>query len=222
MDDSALRDAIRQAMPVHEAPPHLRAWAREAAAAHREAAVNILPPSRAGIARRLLPIAALVVAAVGGWATRAIVDGQRMRANSTAALETQLLDAHLRSLTLDRLLEVRSTDRHTVKPWFAGKIDFVPRVLDLSPAGFPLLGGRVERIGGRAVAALVFGRRQHVLNVFTWPSASEASLDIHASPSGYTIGHWASGGTAFWVVTDAAPEEVRAFQRAYVSDGSAP
>lgn len=220
MDDSTLRDAIRQAMPAHEAPPHLRAWAREAAAVHGDSTVKVMPTARGGFARRLLPIAALLVAAVGGWATRAMVDSQRMSATNSAALETELLDAHLRSMTLDRLLEVKSTDRHTVKPWFAGKIDFVPRVLDLSADGFPLLGARVERIGGRAVAALVFGRRQHVLNVFTWPSASDGGLELRTLANGYTLGHWSSGGATFWVVTDAAAEEVTAFQRAYGSDVS--
>ena len=217
MDDSELREAIRRAMPAHQAPPDLHAWARSAAREHRDAGVVAFAPARGRVTRRLLPIAALIVAAVGGWATRAVVDDRRMHAASAVGLETELLDAHMRSLTLDRLLEVQSTDRHTVKPWFAGKVDFAPRVLDLGSAGFPLLGARVERVEGRAVAALVFGRRQHVLNVFTWPSADVSTLELRTAANGYTIGHWSSGGAVFWVVSDVAPEEVAAFQRAYES-----
>ena len=120
----------------------------------------------------------------------------------------------------DHLLDVRSSDRHTVKPWFIGKTDFAPRVVELTGVGFPLLGGRTEYLGGHVAAALVYGRRQHVINLFVWPvspgeaASSNAPL---ATNTGYTLVHWIASGMSYRAVSDASPAELDAFRQAFLS-----
>jgi len=116
------------------------------------------------------------------------------------------------------LFEVRSTDQHTVKPWFAGKLDFSPTVIDLAPIGFPLVGGRVDHIGGRAIAALVYQRRQHTINVFVWPAADsqEAAADARTI-RGFQVRHWTRADMTFWAVSDLNDIELDQFVRALTS-----
>jgi anti-sigma factor RsiW len=125
----------------------------------------------------------------------------------------QVLDAHLRSLQLGHLTDVASTDQHTVKPWFVGKLDFAPAVVDLASDGFPLVGGRLDVVGGRSVAALVYARRKHVINVFVWPSESaEAGLRPGAD-RGYAWIRWTRNGMLFWAVSDLAAADLEEFAR---------
>jgi anti-sigma factor RsiW len=126
-----------------------------------------------------------------------------------------LVDTHVRSLMAEHLTDVRSTDQHTVKPWFAGKIDFAPRVPELSAVGFPLIGGRVEYVGGHTAAALVYGRRQHVINLFIWPTTSADEAMSAATHNGYSLLHWTERGLSYWAVSDAAATEVQSFAHAY-------
>jgi anti-sigma factor RsiW len=116
------------------------------------------------------------------------------------------------------LMDVASTDQHTVKPWFNGKLDFSPPVTDLAASGYPLIGGRLDYLRGRAVAALVYQRRKHFINVFTWPD--EGVADSEASPrthQGYHVVHETHGGMAYWIVSDLNPEELSAFARMLVT-----
>jgi anti-sigma factor RsiW len=104
-----------------------------------------------------------------------------------------------------------------VKPWFVGKTDFAPRVLDLTAKGFPLLGGRIEYIHGHTAAALVYGRRRHIVNVFMWPAAASENAQASRQYHGYAMLHWVADGLSYWAVSDAAPAELEAFRQAYES-----
>ena len=130
-------------------------------------------------------------------------------------LVAALTDSHIRSLAGTHLVDVPSSDQHTVRPWFEGKIDFAPPVEDLSSAGFPLVGGRLEYISGRAVAALVYERRKHFINVFIWPAnKSEALTPSAESQRGYNILHWQENGMSFWAVSEINSEDLEKFAAA--------
>jgi len=108
---------------------------------------------------------------------------------------------------------VQSSDRHTVKPWFNGKLDFSPPAEDFSSRGFPLIGGRLDSVSGHTVAVLVYQRSQHLINVYIWPSTGPS--DSSASPAierqGYNLMHWTQGGFNYWVSSDLNSEELRTF-----------
>ena len=134
-------------------------------------------------------------------------------AGEASRLEQDVLAAHVRSLLQDSPIQVASSDAHTVKPWFAGRVDFSPEVKDLAPEGFPLLGGRLDYVGGRRVGAVVYKRRLHTINVFMWPSSSLG----HAAPqlvtrNGYNLLAWSRGGVAYWAVSDLAAGDLRQLQ----------
>ncbi len=159
-----------------------------------------------------VPLAAAVAAALA-WQV-ATHRGGMHREDLVLA---ELVSAHVRSLMVDHLVDVATSDQHTVKPWFNGKVDFAPPVYDFSASGFPLLGGRAEYIGGRDVAALVYGCRKHLVNVFIWPSAG---ADSDAAPhvldaQGYHLAQWSSRGLAFWAVSDAAPADLDTLARLF-------
>jgi anti-sigma factor RsiW len=123
-------------------------------------------------------------------------------------LAANVLSAHLRSLAGTHLLDVPSSDQHTVKPWFNGKLDFAPAVKDLE--GFPLLGGRLEYLEGHPAAALIYGRRQHIINLFTWPSATPTA-EFSETRNGYNLQSWSADGMAFWAASDLKQAELRQF-----------
>jgi anti-sigma factor RsiW len=123
-----------------------------------------------------------------------------------------VIEGHVRSLMANHLTDVTSTDRHTVKPWFAGRVDFSPVVVDLAADGFPLSGGRVDYIDHHAAAALIYMRREHAINVFLWPQADgSASRVIRSDARGYHVISWTRGGVAVWIVSDLALAELNEF-----------
>jgi anti-sigma factor RsiW len=136
------------------------------------------------------------------------------RPSAQQRLAQDIVSSHIRSLMANHEMDVASSDQHTVKPWFDGKLDFSPPVKDLAPQGFPLIGGRLDYLGDRAVAALVFHRAKHVINLFIWPTR-EGDSEPAASPpiNGYNLIHWSRGGMTFWAVSDLNERELMEFAR---------
>ncbi|MFL6583644.1 MAG: anti-sigma factor family protein, partial [Chthoniobacterales bacterium] len=137
------------------------------------------------------------------------------RPSASRALLGQLTDSHIRSLIGTHLTDVATSDQHTVRPWFEGKLDFAPPVEDLGADGFPLVGGRVEYISGRAVAALVYQRRQHFINLFIWPESGNQSIAAEKPQRGYNVVHWRSKGMSYWAVSEISGDELRNFAREF-------
>lgn len=125
-------------------------------------------------------------------------------------IEDQLLASHVRSMLADHLTDVLTSDQHTVKPWFNGKIDFSPPVVDLVAQGFPLVGGRVDYLNGRVVAALIYRRHGHIINLFIWPGASATRST--AEKEGYNFAEWYADGLVFWAVSDVSAPDLTAFR----------
>ena len=154
----------------------------------------------------LAPGLALVVVAAVFWLALALVQPHTNSARITA----ELLDAHVRSLQPGHLTDVLSTDQHTVKPWFDGKLDFIPPVGDFSEQGFPLEGGRLDVVNGHNVAALVYGRHKHTINLFVWPERGTETLsDSSGSRQGYNWLLWKSGDMRLCLVSDVSLNDLR-------------
>ena len=136
-----------------------------------------------------------------------------------SGIDQQLVSSHVRSLQPGHLTDVQTTNQHIVKPWFNGKIDFAPPVPELASQGFPLAGGRLDSIDGRTVAAIVYHRRLHTVNLFVWPAkpaAERTSVD-----DGFELAEWSDGGLRFAAVSDIPPQELQQFERAFRSQVAA-
>lgn len=134
-----------------------------------------------------------------------------VRSGTEEANLTEVIDAHVRSLQPGHLTDVLSTDQHTVKPWFDGKLDFVPPVRDLAESGFPLVGGRLDVLNGRSVAVLVYGRRKHFINVFVWPETNtDPSTQASGSKNGFQWIYLRARGMDYCAVSDVSATDLHA------------
>ena len=140
------------------------------------------------------------------------------RPSAQQQLTQEIVSSHIRSLMASHIMDVASTDQHTVKPWFAGKLDFSPPVKDLAAQGFSLIGGRLDYLGGRSVAALVFQRNKHLINLFIWPVTAKDSEPVPLTPiHGYNLIHWSEANMTFWAVSDLNEKELMEFVQEYQS-----
>lgn len=135
------------------------------------------------------------------------------RPSEADVVAEQVVSSHVRSLLANHLSDVISTDQHTVKPWFAGKLDFAPVVKDLSSKGFPLVGGRLDYLNDHTAAALVYKRRQHTVNLFQWPTAASDASPRTLAVRGYNMVHWIRSHMAYWAVSDLNASELAGFAR---------
>lgn len=179
---------------AYKAPAHLH---KHVQASLRQA--ERTDPRRRSTAFRWLAVAALLLMAL--ITTWSLV--RNFSTPSANPLASSVLASHIRSLQANHLLDVVSSDQHTVKPWFDGKLDYSPVVIDLAPQGFPLIGGRLDYLDNRPVAALVYKNGNHMINLFTWPanSASDESITI-VTLQGYHLLTWTQAGMVYWAASD--------------------
>jgi anti-sigma factor RsiW len=228
MHGSLIR-AIGSATPYYKAPAALReriqSSLREEMAARpvRNVAPDAQPlfPRRQPEPRSILfgtswnwlaLAAAIVFAAIIVWN----VLPRLQRPGADQFLATQLIASHVRSLMANHLSDVASSDQHTVKPWLDAKLDFAPPVVDLSTEGFPLIGGRLDYLNNRPVAALVYQRRKHFINLFVWPAGPDASrTPEEISRQGYQLLHWTDSDFNYWAVSDVSDNDLQAFKQQF-------
>ncbi len=165
-------------------------------------------PGRSSGWRWLQSIALFGAGAATAWAIALSL----LVAPALDPLSDAVADSHVRSLMAAHLADVASTDQHTVKPWFAGKLDFSPPVIDLAAEGIPLTGGRLDYIDGHPVAAMVYRAGPHIVNLFVWPAADDkARAPRLLNRRGYNLVHWTEGGMQAWAVSDLNAAELEAF-----------
>jgi anti-sigma factor RsiW len=195
-----LRTTLRKSLPSYCAPTTLKRSVRSAL--RREAR-----PTR----QFLSPWVLFATGTACALLILAFAFFQNARATRDT-LTDELVSNHIRSLLATHLVDVVSSDQHTVKPWFDGKIDFAPEVRDLSAAGFPLEGGRLDYLHGRTVVALVYRRHKHPINLFIEPAATRGHTDpARSTRRGYNLLHWTQNGMDYWAVSDLNAAELREF-----------
>ncbi|MBI1820584.1 MAG: anti-sigma factor [Nitrospirae bacterium] len=206
----SLQTAIRRELPYYPAPLQLR---RRFESSLKQAVSHGRPPAR--------PFKLWLWPGIGASLAVALIIFLTLmtplwREPAENILVREVLSNHVRSLMANHLMDVVSSDLHTVKPWFNGKLAFSPDVKDLTKEGFPLVGGRLDYIDKHPVAALVFQHQKHLINLFTWPSTSEKEKTIqNLEKQGYHLFHWSQAGLEYWAVSDLNPREFQEFVRLY-------
>jgi mycothiol system anti-sigma-R factor len=207
----ALKQVVAQKGVRWRAPDHVRA--QILAAISREATRQAESPAPAekrfnllGFVKQWMFVPSLAALAASLFLVIAPMQDR-------SPIEDEVVASHVRSLLVNHLTDVATSDQHTVKPWFNGKIDFSPPVVDLAPEGFPLVGGRIDYIGGRVVAALIYRRQAHLINLFVWPAS--AAGPTTASRDGYNMENWSEDGLTFWAISDVSAGDVKKFRETF-------
>lgn len=215
----ALRRQLQNSPVYFRAPARLRGRVRSALGRAGRPLERTIPwlsvPSWAAA------VASVVLVAFTGWVFFARVS----RGPASERLADEVVSAHVRSLMATHLTDISSSDQHTVKPWFTGKLDFSPPVVDLAQQEFLLVGGRLDYLASQPVAALIYQRRKHLLNVFVWPSPGDAAAVRPMTLNGYNVLHWNQGGMNYWVASDLNWGELNQFAqlvKMHAPGGSAP
>jgi len=209
--EESLRAALQKAALYERAPASLR---QNLLGAAHEKVTSIRPSPASGFSWQWLAAAAVLLLSFAlGW--RQWQHSQPPPSMQLVA--SSLVDAHLRSLQPGHLTDVESTDQHTVKPWFDGRLDFAPPVRDFSSDGYPLLGGRLDVVEGRTVAALVYGRRKHIINVFVEKTPSGDAWNGFGSMQGYHWLAWQKDGFSFFAVSDVSAPDLNQLEQLVVS-----
>jgi anti-sigma factor RsiW len=198
----SLRSSLIHARLYERAPASLRH--KVEAQLGGTARSSVVPIRNPAPWRWVAVAAAFLIAVFLGWQVFPLLRGNQ----EETALASAIVDAHLRSLQPGHLEDVQSTDQHTVKPWFDGRLDFAPPVHDFVNDGFPLQGGRLDVVRGRTVAVLVYARRKHLINVFVWPTTEPDSEPLSGSQLGYHWLEWRKSGMELYAVSDVAPEDL--------------
>jgi anti-sigma factor RsiW len=207
---TTLRSSLKNNSLYYSAPKNLKK--RIQSSLRKEAKSEMLPR---GLGWRWLTVGAslafMLLVGVVAWrlAPRSI------RPSGDELLAQEIVSDHVRSLQLENhRIDVVSQDPHTVKPWFDGKLDFAPPVKDFASQEFPLLGGRLEYLNNRTVAALIYQRRLHYINLFIWPAEPAGSTgEVAIQLQGYNLIHWSGSGMNFWAISDVNSVELREFAR---------
>ena len=207
-NQTALRSALKDSSLYHSAPARLEKRIRSSL--RREAKSEA---GRRWFDWRWLPIGALAFLLLMAFVVWRAVPG--LRPSSDEILAQEMVSNHVRSLQLEsHRADVISSDQHTVKPWLDGKLDFAPPVKDFSSQGFPLLGGRLEYLNNRAVAALIYQRQKHFINLYIWPAEpGNATGELATKRQGYNLLHWSNSGMNYWAVSDLNGVELHEFAR---------
>jgi len=216
----AVRGAIASPALYYQAPAGLRQRIAESLAVATAPGESVAAQGPAPAVRRGRPVWSRLAVAAGFFLMIGVpgVVGMFLlqgRSSLEDNISERVVASHVRSLLVDHLVDVESTDRHTVKPWFEGKLDFAPQVPDLSDAGFALSGGRLDYLSDRPIAALVYYRRLHAINVLIWPGGDDDLPTRSLGRQGFHIRHWQQGGLTVWAISDLNDEELEEFVRLF-------
>ncbi len=210
-DLKSVRSAIREAALYTPAPARLEKQIRSSVRkANKETSPRLNLQPRWAISAAVIALIVLLTASV------LYLGSARGQQPAQAQLAQEVESAHVRSMMANHLIDVTSSDQHTVKPWFDGKLDFSPPVVDLAKQGYPLIGGRLDYLDGRPVAALVYRRNKHLINLFIWPTTGGAHAPEEQAPyattdNGFHIYRWSAGGMNYWAVSDLNIPEMESF-----------
>jgi anti-sigma factor RsiW len=216
MDDPQLTALLQQHATRHRADAQLRSGILAAIAVQTAAGESHARPVPV-VRRPAWPWWSLLGSgfAAGALATVLTVLVVRQETPEPSPLVAEVVSSHVRALMVDHLTDVASTDQHTVKPWFQGKLSYAPPVRDFKAQGFPLVGGRLEYLEGRPVAALVYRHGQHAINVFVWPGTAAAQGPLDRQ--GFHVRAWADAGMQFWAVSDVNAADLETLQRLWIA-----
>ena len=208
-EEQEVVDFIQSEAPRFKASPFLKTRVQAALRAERPSSVglpwwkHLLPASTLStVAGIVVVLVVLVVLALGLFQSR-----------ETPALDQEAIANHVRSLQANHLMDVASTDQHTVKPWFAGKLDYSPQVVDLTSSGYPLIGGRLDVLDHRDVAAIIYGRRKHFINLFIWPAVTGSLSGRMYEQNGYHAVGWTKSGMNYLAVSELGRNELLEFEQ---------